>query len=111
MEIIYRSFDGKMFSTPEECLAHEKEDPLFRMFDNSGKLVTYPDDCVLLQIINENDGPNAFIELCESYDCSYEGFSPYESAGWYWWDGNEYGCIDPEMVNALLKCGHFQLND
>lgn len=111
MEIIYRSFDGKMFSTPEECLTHEKEHPLFRMFDTSGKQVAYPDDCILLQIVNESDGPAAFIELCESCECSYEGFSSYDSAGWYWWDGDEYGWIDPEMVNALFKCDHYQLND
>lgn len=111
MEIIYRSFDGKTFSTPEECLNHEKENPLFRMFDISGKQVAYPDDCILLQIVNESDGPAAFVKLCESYESNYEGFSSYESAGWYWWDGDEYHWIDPEMVNALFKCGYYQLSD
>lgn len=110
MEIIYRSFDGKMFSTPEDCLTHEKEHPLFRMFDNCGKLVAYPDDCVLLQIVNENDGPAAFIELCESCECGYGEFSSYESAGWYWWDDDDYVWVNPEMVNALFKCEHYQLN-
>lgn len=107
MEIIYRSFDGKMFSTPEECLTHEKEHPLFRMFNSSGKLVTEPDDCLLLQIVNDSDGPAAFIELCESCECSYEGFSSYDNAGWYWWNGDEYSWIDPEMTNALVQCGYF----
>lgn len=110
MEIIYRSFDGKMFSTPEECLTHEMDHPLFRMFDNSGKQVTRPDDCVLLQIVNIN-GPAAFIELCESCGSDYGDFTSNESAGWYWWDGDEYGWIDPEMINALFRCNHYRLND
>lgn len=111
MEIIYRSFDGKTFSTPEECLTHEKEHPLFRMFDNSGKPVADPDDCILLQIVNEGDGSAAFIQLCENCGCGYGHFSSYEGAGWYWWDDEDYIWIDPDMVNALFKCGYYQFND
>lgn len=105
MEIIYRAFDGETFTTPEECLKHEKENPQFRMFDNEGNLIHHPEDCCLLQIVNPVDGAAAFIQLNESFGCDYSGIDLFESAGWYWWDGANYCWIDPDMVKALVKSG------
>lgn len=108
MEVIYRAFDGKMFPTPEECLTHEKEHPLFRMFNSEGKLVTSPSDCRLLQIVDGKDGATAFIKLCESEETYSNGIDTYVGVGWYWWNGEEYQRIDPRMIEALTKCGYFE---
>lgn len=105
MEIIYRAFDGETFTTPEECLEHEKNNPLFVMFDNDGNLVHSPEDCCLLQIIDHADGAKAFVELNERFDCDYSGIDIFQGAGWYWWDGGEYYWLDPVMIKALNKSG------
>ena len=105
MEIVYRAFDGETFTTPEECLKHEKENPLFVMFDNEGNLVHSPEDCYLLQIINQSEGAAAFIELNEKLDYGYSGIDIFQGAGWYWWDGGEYCWLDPTMIKALIKSG------
>lgn len=106
METVYRAFDGEIFTTPEKCLEHEKKNPLFCMFDLEGNLVHHPENCCLLQIVNPVDGAAAFIQLSNSFGCDYSGIDLFESAGWYWWDGNEYCWIDPNMVKALIKSGY-----
>lgn len=105
METIYRAFDGEMFTTPEKCLEHEKEKPLFVMFDDEGNLIHSPENCCLLHITDQIDGAAAFVRLNERFDLDHSGIDAYEGAGWYWWDGGEYYWLDPVMFKALVKSG------
>ena len=105
MEIIYRAFDGETFTTPEECLKHEKKNPRFIMFDTEGNLVHHPEKCCLLQIVDQVDGAAAFVRLNERLGTDHSGIDIFEGAGWYWWDGEEYYWLDPVMLKALVKSG------
>lgn len=101
MEVLYRAFDGKLFHSPEECLRHEKENPLFKMWGEDG-LTTDPDCARVVHIIDEDSGANKFVELCEDMGVSYDGIEAYSSTGWYLWDDDQYVYIPDDTINAIM---------
>ena len=89
MKAVYRSLDGLIFNTEEECLSHEKETPLFRMWDSSGetKLV----ECGYVVELNNNDAVEKFIELSQESGSEYCGI---EGVGLYVWDEHNFKFVD-----------------
>lgn len=100
MEILYRAFDGKVFHNADECLHHERENPLFRMWGEDG-LTTKTGNALVVEILNEFNGANAFVELCESCGDIYEGIDRYAGKGVYVWDDNQYCYIPDNALEAL----------
>lgn len=90
MKVIYRSFDGQDFDTAEECLFHEKEEPLFRMWDKSGETEKVENGYVVE--LNSNAAVEKFIELSQESGSEYCGI---DGVGLYVWDENNF-----EFVNV-----------
>lgn len=112
MRVVYVAIDGKEFDTEAACLQHEKEDPLFKVYDQEGRLTEVGPDAFLLHIINDDKGGVAFQRLCEKRGeeaSSIDFYSRagsidfYSRAGWYWWDGDEYSSVDEGMVRAIMR--------
>jgi hypothetical protein len=55
MELVYKSFDGKIFNSEHECLEHEGKGAAFKMFNIKGQLTTCYDDALLIYINNYNE--------------------------------------------------------
>ena len=100
MEILYRAFDGKVFHNADECLRHERENPLFRMWNKDG-LTTDPGNALVVEILDKYDGANAFVELCESHNDMYDGIDRFTDKGVYMWDDEQYVCIPDNTLEAL----------
>lgn len=100
MEILYRAFDGKVFHNADECLRHERENPLFRMWSEDGP-TTKTGNALVVEILNELNGASAFVELCKSCGDIYEGIDRYAGKGVYVWDGNQYCCTPDDILKAL----------
>lgn len=94
MEIIYRSFDGREFDTEEECLSHEKENPLFRMWDASGETTNIKKGDVVE--LNSNTAVERFIEICQELDVECHGI---DGVGLYAWDSSSYEFINISSYN------------
>lgn len=106
MKVVYVAIDGKEFDTEAACLQHEKEDPLFKVYDHEGRLTEVGPDALLLHIINDDEGGEAFQRLCEKRGEEAGSIDFYSRAGWYWWDGDEYSSVDEGMVRAMMRARH-----
>lgn len=101
MEILYRAFDGRTFNNADECLRHEKENPLFRMWGEDGE-TTKTGNALVVEILNEYKGADAFIELCKSCgDSCYNGIDKFSCRGIYIWDDDKYIHISDDVMKAL----------
>ena len=105
MEILYRAFDGKFFNNADECLRHERENPLFRMWGKEG-LTTETDKALVVEILNELNGASAFVELCESHGDIYDGIDRFAGKGVYVWDDNDQYVYIPDSTLEALR--HFK---
>ena len=105
MEILYRAFDGKIFNNADECLHHERENPLFRMWGKEG-LTTETDKALVVEILNEFNGASAFVELCESHGDIYDGIDRFAGKGVYVWDDNDQYVYIPDSTLEALR--HFK---
>ena len=103
MEILYRAFDGKVFHSADECLRHERENPLFKMWGKYGP-TTEADKALVVEILDEHNGASAFVELCDSCGELYEGIDRFSGKGVYVWDDNDqYVCIPDCTLEALRQ--------
>ena len=102
MEIKYMSFDGKYFDKPEDCLAHEKSNPLFKMWGKNG-VTANPEEAFVVHLVKDIESATSFVALCEREDTCHDGIDNYSDAGFYFW--NDYGeCWDSlseEIINTL----------
>lgn len=99
MEILYRAFDGKIFYDPEECLEHEKTDPYFKMWARDG-FTTDPTDALVVHIIDDLNGAEKFIAMCEHCGASHEGIEDYSRTGFYIW-GDQWMPVPDDTLEAL----------
>ena len=83
MELVYRSFDGKIFDFENECLEHEAKGAAFKMFNIRGQLTTCYDDALLIYISDYNE---VVAEIFEDNDVSFEGY-PNDGE---WWAYSEF---------------------
>ena len=102
MEVIYRAFDGQLFHNPEDCMRHERENPLFKMWDSDGP-TTDPDCARVVQIISELQGADKFIQLCEENGVDYSGIDRYSETGWYLWDDERYFYFPDDTIEAIKR--------
>lgn len=101
MEILYRAFDGKVFHNADECLRHERENPLFRMWDEDG-MTTETGKALVIEILNDYSGATAFVELCESCGNIHDGIDRFAGKGVYVWaDNDQYVSIPDSTLEAL----------
>lgn len=101
MEILYRAFDGKIFNSADECLRHERENPLFRMWGEDG-LTNDTGKALVVEILDKYSGASAFVELCESCGDIYDGIDRFAGKGIYVWDDNDqYVYIPDDALKAL----------
>lgn len=102
MEIKYMSFDGKYFDKPEDCLAHEKNNPLFKMWGENG-VTANPEEAFVVHLIKDIDGAKSFVALCEREDINHNGIDSYNDAGFYLWDewGSCWVSLSEETINTL----------
>lgn len=106
MKVIYEAFDGEKFDTEEACLRHEKESPLFRVYDRQGQPIEVGQDVYLLHLIDDSRGGKAFAQLCEERGELIGGITRFSNAGWYWWDSNRYSRVDEKLVLAMMRACH-----
>lgn len=106
MKVIYEAFDGEKFDTEADCLRHEKESPLFRVYDRQGQPIEVGKDVHLLHLIDGHKGGEAFVRQCEKRGEFSRHITRYSSAGWYWRDDNRYSRIDENMVLAMMRACH-----
>ena len=102
MEILYRAFDGKVFHNADDCLRHERENPLFRMWGENG-LTTETGKALVVEILNEYNGAGAFVELCESCGDIYDGIDRFAGKGVYVWDDNDQYVYIPDNTLKALR--------
>lgn len=102
MEILYRAFDGKIFNSADECLRHERENPLFRMWGEDG-LTNDTGKALVVEILNEYNGASAFVELCESCGDIYDGIDRFAGKGVYVWDVNDQYVYIPDSTLKALR--------
>ena len=102
MEIKYMSFDGKYFDKPEDCLAHERDNPLFKMWGENG-VTANPEEAFVVHLIKDIEGARSFIDLCKREDINYDGIDDYNNAGFYLWDECAvcWVLLSEEAINTL----------
>lgn len=102
MEIKYMSFDGKYFDKSEDCLAHEKNNPLFKMWGENG-VTANPEEVFVVHLINDIESAKSFVALCEREDISHDGIDNYNDAGFYLWDECSFCWVSlsEETLNTL----------
>jgi hypothetical protein len=83
MELVYRSFDGKIFDFEKECLKHEESNAAFKMFDPQGQPTAYFEDALLIYISNYNE---AVAEILEKNEVYFEGCPEKDE----WWAYSDF---------------------
>lgn len=106
MEIIYRSADGVLFASAEECeecVEHEQKHLLFKMWDGRGR-TNSTDDAMVVWISETIGAMDKFQDYCADHDCITEGMEKYKS-GLFYWDGDEYTWrhIEDRVVDSFVK--------
>lgn len=101
MEIIYRSFDGREFSTEKKCLEYEKSMD-FVMYSPSEQTKNV-EECFVVDI----KGPEAavnFLEACAAKEVSSDGIN-CDRSGVYLWNfrDSRYFLLEPLTFNALKQ--------
>ena len=102
MEIKYMSFDGKYFDNPEDCLAHERDNPLFKMWGENG-VTANPEEAFVVHLIKDIEGAKSFVALCKREGINHDGIDDYNDAGFYFWDENGFCWVSlsEETINTL----------
>lgn len=101
MKIIYRSFDGKEFSTEKKCLEYEKSLD-FVMYNPDGRTDDV-EQCFVVDI----KGPEAvvnFLETCATMEVGSDGIN-CDCPGVYLWNFSDsrYFLLEPLTFNALKQ--------
>jgi hypothetical protein len=103
MKVVYMSFDGKCFSSEEECRFHEENNPSFKMYDEAGKVTDDPNMSKVVHLFNDEESGRACADLHEEYDCSCDGIDAYSGAGWYFWGDDGWTYIPDDVVSVLKE--------
>jgi hypothetical protein len=94
MELVYRSFDGKIFDFEEECLEHEAKVTDFKMFSSQGEPTTYYEDALLIYISNYTE---AVAEVLEKNEVYFEGCPDKDE----WWAFSDFHNAFVDVTVAL----------
>ena len=84
MQVKYLSFDGIYFDNPEDCLKHEQENPLLKMWDEHG--VTNSPDYAKVVWLSSDGGAEAFVKMCNEESVPVDGIDEYSTGTFIWSD-------------------------
>lgn len=100
MKIKYIAFDGTVFDREDDCLLHEKETPLFIMYDDFGEITDDIEMAVLVEI-RESKGVLAFCAYVDNKSKCEKVVSP----GVYYWNTiqSEYLYIPDYILKTIKK--------
>lgn len=100
MQVKYLSFDGMYFDSPQDCLKHEQENPLLKMWDEHG-ITTSPGDAKVVWL-SSNDGAKAFIKMCNEEDIVIDNIDEY-SIGTFIWSSECFAWVpfEDETMRAI----------
>jgi hypothetical protein len=103
MEILYRSFDGVVFKSAEECVEHEQKHLLFKMWNEEGR-TNNVDGALVVWISSTIGAIDRFKQYCADYDCTTEGLE-YVDHGLVYWDSEafEWRQIESGVVQAFME--------
>lgn len=101
MEIVYRSCNGKIFYTKEECLEYEKALD-FKMYGPDGQ--TDRTEASFVVEFENSEIAERFIETCDTMGISADGIEP-DCPGVYAWSDNnsKYFLLEPLTFKALKQ--------
>ena len=101
MEIVYRSFDGKIFYKKDECLKYEKG-LAFKMYGPNG-LTNNADTCYVVDI-KTPEAAGDFLKTCRTIGTYSDGIED-GFFGVYIWSANEkkYLLLEPLTRKALKE--------
>lgn len=88
MEIIYRSIDGVLFKSAEECVEHEQNHLLFKMWDERGR-TNEVEGAMVLWVSTTIGAMDIFKRYSEEHDCTTEGLEDYKH-GLFFWDSDHF---------------------
>lgn len=107
MKVIYRSYDGLEFDTPEECVRHEQTSPRFKMYDPNG-LTDNPDNAMLVWFSENVTATERFKCFCDEHEITTYGI-PDCHTDFVYWDNVEL--VWRELPWALVDSVKRFLND
>lgn len=81
---MYETFDGEVFESREEALAHEKANTAYQCWNWDGKH-TNDVDAAIFVMLNTDCDADAFIEECKKECATYQGIES-EDLGLFMWD-------------------------
>ena len=101
MEIVYRSCNGKIFYTKEECLEYEKT-LVFKMYGPNGQ-TDHTEASFVVEFENSESAKN-FIETCRMAGVYSDGIDPDCPGVYAWSDNNDkYFLLEPLTFKALKQ--------
>ena len=100
MEIVYRSYTGKIFDKRDECLKYEKS-LAFKMYGPNG-LTSNADVCYVVDI-KTPEAAGDFLETCRTIGTPCDGIQ-HDCPGVYAWSfiDEKYFLVGP-LTNKALK--------
>lgn len=103
MEILYRSFDGVVFKSAEECVEHEQKHLLFKMWDARGR-TSNVNDAMVVWISDTIGAIDRFREYCADHDCIVDGLEDVKH-GLVYWDSEafEWRQIEDKVVQSFME--------
>ena len=101
MEIVYRSCNGKIFYSEEECLEYEKTLD-FKMYGPDGQ-TDRTEASFVVEFENSESAEN-FLETCRMMEICSDGIEP-DCPGVYAWSDNngKYFLLEPLTFKALKQ--------
>lgn len=102
MKVVYVSYDGKHFTSEEECRYHEKNSPSFKMYDEDGMVTDNPINAEVVHLFDDVESGRNCADLYEEYGCDCKGIDEYSYAGWYFWDAG-WNHIPSDIISILKK--------
>lgn len=103
MEILYRSFDGVVFKSAEECVEHEQKHLLFKMWGEEGRTHDV-NDAIVVWISKTIGAIDRFKEYCVDHDYTTDGLEDVDH-GLVYWDAEafEWRQIEDKVVQAFME--------
>lgn len=106
MQIIFRTVDGKDFTSEMEARQHESKlyDGVIMLNRNNERV--YQTSCAFLVWLRDEDANLAFHAMARGEgDDAVKSITEGEDWGLYYWDEGyeEYRWIDPDMAEGLIK--------
>lgn len=111
MQIIYRTIDGKDFSTKEGALQHEANlKKGLKMWDADGKRTLDVSNALVLSVANE-DCMNLFYQMCKEYSekegshVDWTGGLEKDAYGYFIWNSGseQYEWLDDDLIRGIVS--------